>query len=209
MRELRYHEGVTRRPPDNIDLIRRILGNDYLELRINKLILEDDFKTEKTSVQVYTQDTHGNEQIVRGSGNGLVGALWSGFLERYAVEYESLRSVELASFSVSAVMDTKKGTDGSDAIGEVKLEVKNSDGRRFSFGDASRSMASSTARAVTAVIEYFVNAERAFITLYKSRQDAKERARDDLVNRYTRELAEVVKSTSYAQVIENIKKELD
>jgi hypothetical protein len=57
-------------------------------------------------------------------------------------------------------------------------------------------------------VEYFVNAERAFIMLYKSRQDAKERARDDLVTRYTRELAEVVKSTSYSEVVENIKKDL-
>jgi hypothetical protein len=59
------------------------------------------------------------------------------------------------------------------------------------------------------VVEYFVNAERAFMTLYRSRKDAQERHRSDLVARYTHEMAEVVKSTSYAEVIENIKKELD
>ena len=62
--------------------------------------------------------------------------------------------------------------------------------------------------AVIAAVEYFVNAERAFITLYRSRQDARERNRDDLVTRYTEELAEVVESTSYAEVIETIKREL-
>ena len=59
-----------------------------------------------------------------------------------------------------------------------------------------------------AAVEYFVNAERAFITLHHARMDAKERRRDDLIVRYTRELAEVVKSTSYAEVIENMKKDL-
>ena len=34
------------------------------------------------------------------------------------------------------------------------------------------------------------------------------RGRSDLVARYTGELAEVVKSTSYAEVIENLRKEL-
>jgi hypothetical protein len=86
--------------------------------------------------------------------------------------------------------------------------VRNSDGKVFGFFDSSRSIATSTARAVIAAVEYFVNAERAFITLYRSRQDARERNRDDLVTRYTEELAEVVKSTSYTEVIDNIKREL-
>ena len=95
---------------------------------------------------------------------------------------------------------------GADAIGDVTIEVRNSDGQFFTFSDSSRSIATSTARALLAMVEYFINAERAFITLYKSREDAKERNREDLVARYTRELAEVVKSTSYAEVIESMKK---
>ena len=42
--------------------------------------------------------------------------------------------------------------------------------------------------------------------LVKSLQDAHERNRHDLVARYTGELGEVVKSTSYTEVIESIKK---
>ena len=58
---------------------------------------------------------------------------------------------------------------------------------------------------------YFVapaNAERAFLTLYNARRDALQRGREDLVARYTAELSEVVQSTSYAEVIANIRKEL-
>ena len=44
--------------------------------------------------------------------------------------------------------------------------------------------------------------------LHNARRDALARGREDLVARYTAEMAEVVESTSYAQVIENIRKEL-
>ena len=84
----------------------------------------------------------------------------------------------------------------------------NSDGRRFAFADTSRSVTASAARAVIAVVEYFVNAERAFVTLSHARKDALARGRADLVARYTAELAEVVRSTSYAEIIDTLRKEL-
>ncbi len=205
---LRYIEVVTRRPHANLELIRRVLAGNYLELKINRLILDETADTLGSKVTVHTSDTQGNTHVIEGEGVGLVDALWSGIRARYSAEYQSLKSIELASFSVQARLDTKKGKDGTDAIGEVTLEVRNSDGIRFPFSDASRSVSMSTSRAVLAGIEYFVNAERAFVTLYRSRQDAKERNREDLVTRYTREMAEVVKSTSYAELIETIKKEL-
>ncbi|MGE3548053.1 MAG: hypothetical protein AB7L28_29290, partial [Kofleriaceae bacterium] len=84
----------------------------------------------------------------------------------------------------------------------------NSEGRPFSFTDASRSVTTSSARAVLAMVQYFVNAERAFLTLHHARRDALARGREDLVARYTAEMAEVVQSTSYAEVIANIRKEI-
>jgi hypothetical protein len=199
---------VTKRPHENLELIRRVLGKDYVELKVEKLVFEDEFETGTSVATLTMRDNHGGRYTIAGKGEGLVGGLWGAFLERFAVEYQSLQSLELAAFKVQAKFDTKKGRDGSDAVAEVLLDVRNSDDKLFAFSDASRSMASSTVRAVTAAIEYFVNAERAFLTLYNCRQDAKERQRDDLVTRYTQELAEVVKSTSYAEVIENIKRQI-
>jgi hypothetical protein len=196
---------VTKRPQLNSDLIKRVLGNDYLELNIVKISLTEVLDTETSKVTVDTVDTVGNVQTVEGEGCGLVDALFSAMTGRYALEYQSLETIELANFHVVARLDTKNRLSGADSIGEVTIEARNSDGVLFSFADSSRSIAMSTARAVVALCEYFVNAERAFITLYKSLEDAKTRNREDLVTRYTRELAEVVKSTSYAEVIENLK----
>lgn len=198
---------MTKRPHANLELIRRVLGSEYLELQLKQLSLTETFDPDSSEVRIATLD-HDSELVIEGSGCGLVDAIWSAMLGRFAPEYESLKTIELVGFSVTAKLDTKQQADGADAIGEVTLRVRNSDGLVFDFADASRSIAASSTRAVLAAIEYFVNAERAFITLHRSREDAKERARSDLVSRYTAELAEVVKSTSYAEVIEKIKNEL-
>ena len=199
---------MTKRPHANLELIRRVLGDNYLELGIHKMVVEENFESGRTKVSLHPKDARGQELVVEGEGVGVVDAIWLGLRKRYQTEYASLKSLELVNFIVQARLDTKKYRDGTDAIGEVTLEVRNTEGTLFPFSDASRSITKSAARAVLAGVEYFVNAERAFVTLYQARQDARERQRDDLVTRYTQELAEVVKSTSYSEVVENIKKEL-
>jgi len=187
-------------------LIRRVLGTNYLSLSLAKLTIEEDPK-DGASVKV-TVNEGDQPSAVEGKGVGVVDALWAALLDRYAREYQSLKTIQLVGFQVGADMDTKKGQAGVDAVGRVKLDVTNSEGRHFTFSDQSRSITTSTARAVIACVQYFVNAERAFLTLHNARRDAMTRGREDLVARYTAEMAEVVEATSYAEVIANIRKEL-
>ena len=203
-----YSRSVTKRPQKNAELIRQALGKEYLELSVTKLEVTEDVATASSHVRAVTVDTNGVEQVVEGDGCGLVDALFSALRVRYAVEYQSLETIELADFSVEAQLDTKQHQSGSDAMTTVSVDVKNSHGAVFNFSDSSRSITSSTAKAVLAMVEYFVNAERAFIVLSHALMDAKERNRADLITRYTREIAEVVRSTSYAKVIDTLQKEM-
>lgn len=191
--------------PPHEPLIRRVLGATFLELALHRLVIEELDGGSRIKLAVLEGD-----QIVEveGKGVGLVDALYIGLLERYAREYQSLKTIQMTGFQVAADIETKKAQTGVDAVARVTLDVTNSEGRPFSFSDASRSVTSSTARAVLAMVSYFVNAERAFITLYNARRDALARGREDLVSRYTAEMAAVVESTSYAEVIANIRKEL-
>ncbi len=191
-------------PPQD-ELIRRVLGANYLELKLGRLSIEELDSGSSVKVTVLEREQGFD---VEGKGVGVVDALYNALLDRYAREYQSLKTLQLTGFHVEADIDTKKGQAGVDAVGRVTLDVTNSEGRHFSFSDASRSVTSSTAKAVIAMVQYFVNAERAFLTLYNARRDALARGREDLVARYTAELAEVVQSTSYAEVIANIRKEL-
>ena len=187
-------------------LIRRVLDGNYLALALVRLnIAEDPGSTASVKVQVKEGDALVD---VEGVGVGVVDAIYNGLLDRYGREYQSLKTIQIVGFHLTADMGSKKRQDGVDAVGKVTLDVTNSDGRHFAFRDASRSVTTSSARAVLACVEYFVNAERAFLTLYNARRDALARGREDLVARYTAELAEVVEATSYAEVIANLRKQL-
>ncbi len=200
---MRYNGDV---PDANLELIRRILGPNYLELRLTRLHTEE---VPELAAKVVVEVTEsGTSATMESEGVGPIDALWGALVGRYAREYQSLKSLELAGFTVSAAIESKRRRAGLDALARVELAVHNSEGKHFTFHDESRSVTVSAARAVIAIAEYFVNAERAFVTLFNARKDALTRGRQDLVARYTAELAEVVKSTSYAEVIESLRKEL-
>ena len=191
--------------PPHEQLIRKVLGANFFELTLHRLTIEELDGGSRVKVEVL----EGDQTIeVEGRGVGLVDALFVGLLDRYAREYQSLKTIQMTGFQVAADIETKKAQAGVDAVARVTLDVNNSEGRQFSFSDASRSVTTSSARAVLAMVQYFVNAERAFLTLHHARRDALARGREDLVSRYTAEMAEVVESTSYAEVIANIRKEL-
>ncbi|MBA3453349.1 MAG: hypothetical protein H0T42_09685 [Deltaproteobacteria bacterium] len=195
---------MTHSPPHE-PLIRKVLGANFLELKLSRLACEEADHTTICKVHL----VEGEQPVeVEGKGVGVVDAIFNGLLDRYAREYQSLKTIALIGFHVAADMETKKAQAGVDAVGRVTLEITNSEGRHFTFSDKSRSVTISIARAVIANVQYFINAERAFLTLYNARRDALARGREDLVSRYTAELAQVVESTSYAEVIENIRKEL-
>jgi hypothetical protein len=193
-------------PLEHEALIRRVLGTNFLEIKLVRQAFEE--LPEAGSTVKLTITESGAPFEVEGKGVGVVDALFAALLARYGREYQSLTSIRVIGFHIAADIDTKKANHGVDAVGKVTLDATNSEGKHFSFTDASRSVTASTARTVIAMVEYFVNAERAFLTLHNARRDALARGREDLVSRYTAEMAEVVESTSYAEVIANIRKEL-
>jgi hypothetical protein len=197
---------VTQVPQEHQELIRRVLGANFLELELARLWVDEE-PGGQTEAKAKVNE-RGQTVEVEGRGVGVVDAFFHALLARYAIEYQSLKTIRLAGFQVSADLNDKGKDASTDAMGTVTIDVTNSDGRRFTFSDSSRSVTASIGRAVVAVVEYFVNAERAFITLFNARKDALERGRPDLVARYTAELAEVVESTSYAEVIEAKRREL-
>jgi hypothetical protein len=128
-------------------------------------------------------------------------------MAHYAREFRSLETIQFTGFAVRARMDTTRAGTGSDAVGVVSLTVRNSEGNLFEFERQGRSLVATAVSVVVEALEHFVNAERAFISVYKALQDARERGRSDLVQTYTAQLTELVRTTSYTQVIERIKAE--
>ncbi|MGE3547587.1 MAG: hypothetical protein AB7L28_26915, partial [Kofleriaceae bacterium] len=101
-------------------LIRRVLGSNFLELSLTKIQLEE--LDSESIVRITVRE--GDAPVeVEGRGVGMVDAIYSGLLNRYAREYQSLKTIQLTGFKVAADIETKKAQAGLDAVGRVTLDV--------------------------------------------------------------------------------------
>lgn len=190
-------------------LIQEILKDDYTALKVIQLEIKESAAagTCWLSVELGHVNDVGPRERIEAEGVGFVDALYQGLLAHYAEAYESLKTIRFTKLWVKGEM-IESGTHRADAEAVVELTVENHDGRAFSFEARGRSTAAATLQVVVSALEYFINSERAFISIYHALQDAKVRRRSDLIQRYTRQLSELVVTTSYTHVIERIREEM-
>ncbi len=183
-------------------LIKQVLQTEFLGLKPVRYTLTEVLSEDNCELSVVLETSGASDNIVEfaGRGVGFVDALFAGFIEYYAREYPSLKTLAVQDFEVHGEMNT--GNDrGTDAEVAVCLSVTNSENEKFTFENGARSLVAATCSVVFEMAEYFINSERAYITLFRALKDAKQRNRQDLVDTYQAQLAEVVKSTSYSEVI--------
>lgn len=185
------------------DELTRLLGTDYLRVGVLETTVLDDMAGMCKAVITLSDGS-----IVTGQGVGMVDALFSAFKGHYSREYQSLNSVELGDFAVRILKASNNRVDGLDVKCTVGIVFRNSYGTSFEFKSSGRSLSAESARAVAAGVEHFVNAERAYVSLYRALKDAHSRNRQDLVARFTYDMAQVVRCTSYAEIIERIEDEI-
>lgn len=170
--------------------LKDILGDGYVCVDVTYLTIQDNMD-DACAAEV----TLSTGLQIKGSGVGQVDAVFSALKSHYVLEYKSLETISLFDFNVKV---DKMKLESTATICNVNLWTKNHYGTVRLFSDASRSLAASTARVSSQVAEFYINSERAYTALTVALRDASDRGRDDLVTRYTRELAEVVKATDYS-----------
>jgi hypothetical protein len=202
-------ENTSRQHEELIGLFRELLNEDYTHLRVNRVLIEENLEEKSTSVSCeVTDEASGDKFVIAGKGVGAIDAFFQGMVERFATEYPSLNTICFSAFTVQARLDTKRKSSGADSEGEVVLEIQNSEGKAFRFKHSSRSVIASGIITTLLGMEYFINSERAFVTVYHAMKDAKERNRQDLVQRYTDTMAILVRNTSYSEVISKLREEM-
>jgi hypothetical protein len=188
-------------------LIKSVLDGTEMRLRVDRYRLEENL--ENGEVEVYA-DVHdertGEPQVIEGRGVGLVDAFFNGLVKRHSHEYQSLKSIRFADFSVKGEVATGQATARSDMAARVTLHVANSESREFAFVHSSPSITGSSIAVVVQAVEFFINSERAFVAVYRALEHAREQNRPDSVARYTAQLSTLVEATSYSEVIEGIRK---
>ncbi len=188
------------------ETIQDILGEQYVRLRVEEYMVSENVSESgacEVKVTLRREDRGGDPEVISGRGVGFIDALFNGLVEHYAREYASLNTITFTGFEVTSEMTTAQG-QGSDAQCLVTLLVKNTEEKTFRFEDNNRSLAAAAIGVVVEAAEYFINSERAYIIAYKALCDAKERNRPDLIERYRAMLSELVKTTSYSEVIARI-----
>lgn len=197
------------RQDEIVGLMREVLADNYTKFLVQRVVIEEKIDANETSVTCEVVDEISSEaSVIAGKGVGVVDALFKGMIERFADEYPSLKTIQVHSFSVKAQLETKQVFAGTDSLGEVLLEVANSEEKIFRFTDSSRSVVSSMITTTLLALSHFINGERAFVSLHHALKDAKERNRPDLIQQYTSKMATLVANTSYSEVIERINKDL-
>ncbi len=190
-----------------VEMIKNVLQDDYIKLSVKRYELSEDVGTSPCSVTVELErGVGGPTEVIQGTGVGFVDALYHGLTDHYAREYPSLSTITFTGFEVEGHMNTSEG-QGTDAECGVGLVVVNTEERQFRFEDKGRSLVAAATTVVVEAAEFFINSERAYISSFRALLDAKDRGRPDLIEIYTGQLAELVKTTSYSEVIERIKAE--
>jgi hypothetical protein len=189
-------------------LMRQMLQDDLLELQAEAYKLNEDFGEGRCEIFLSVKKANNGEPIaIEGVGVGLVDALFHGLKSRFSGEYPSLESLSFSSFNMTGLMSSGHEAH-TDAEAKIELGIKNSYGREFRFEATSRSIGQACINATMRGVEYFINAERTFKTMYRARKHYESEGRTDLVSKYTDLMSMMVANTSYSEVIERLKKEL-
>ena len=183
---------------ERLKIIKDALGTDYVLIEVASLSIEDDCYGGCTAVVCISHPSRVAVKLEEGGGIGMVDAIFDSFKRHFVKEYISLAGLSVYDFRVSK--SDKKDSRGKHHC-QIDLRIDTDRGHNFEFSTTSHSLAAGSARVVASAMEFFVNSEKAFVALHRALSDAKERGRSDLVTRYTRELAEVVRSTNYESVV--------
>ena len=146
--------------------------------------------------------------VLHGEGVGFIDASFEALVTHFEVEYPSLRSIRFASFEVRGELENAPSA-GADALCRARLIIENSEASPFEFEASQPSMASVSLDVVVQALEHFINAERAFVRIYRALEDAKSRGRHDLIESYTSQLSELVKTTSYTESIAQLRSQVN
>ena len=190
---------------DAIATMREVLQDDFLTLQVLRSTATEDFASGTCRLQaVVSAEPLAAEAEIDAEGVGVVAAFFDGLRARFAPEHPSLRSLSFSSFDVRGLIEESGDGDRSNAHARVTVGITNSYGNEFLFASVTPSVERSSLQAVANAVCYFINSERAYVTMYNALQHYRSTGRTDLVAKYTTMLGGMVRNTSYSEVLERL-----
>lgn len=188
---------------ETLQLMKETLQEEYLSYQLESFRIEED---EQKHCQIVARVSCSDDTVWTFEGDG-VGALDAFFLsmrERLSEEYPSVKALIFSSVRTRNLPGSVQ-QHPTDATAEVSLRTLNSYNDELEFVTTSRSFVRASLEAVVEAFQYFVNSERAYIRLFNALEYYRKEGRSELVDKYTSLLSQIVRNTSYSEVIERLK----
>lgn len=189
------------------NLAKEILGDSWVAIQVVSLKLSENYETSEAKLDaklIEVSEGKPKKRVVHGEGVGLVDAYFDAMIKSYEQDFCSLDTIFIVDFSVNAHIE-HASKRRSDAKVTALLRVKNAEEHEYAFECTSSSSSHSSLAVVQEAIAFFINAELAYITLYKAIKDATERGRHDLITRYQNQMGTLVNATSYEKLADRLK----
>ena len=192
----------------NLAIIREVLKTDYISFHCEEFII-----TEKSGGRTHVECTinmsSGETRLVKGSGTGAVDALFNSLIETYSRSNKSLEDIAVQEFHIFVDRaDLRQrhriGRIGADAMVKTCLIINSGVGPMLPFRSQGRSAIRAMLDVVLSTIEFYINSEAAVQNLKKYIKEARTRRRQDLVEKYTSKMVDLVKGVSYERVFREV-----
>lgn len=185
------------------NVAKEILGDSFVVINVNSLKFLENFETQSAHLDAKLVELckeKPKKKQIHGEGVGLVDACFDAMIKCYENDFCSLDTISIVDFSLSSHVEHGSRRK-SDALVTVLLRIKNSDNHEYSFECTTSSISHSSMAVVQESIAFFINAELAYTRMYYALLDAKERGRQDLVNRFQNYMGILVHATSYEKLV--------
>ena len=182
-------------------IVLEVLGSSYIKIFIGDFSLKEDDRKKTTNVNYKIFFSNGREEAIQGDGYGAVDALFNSIIQKFSHEYISLKQIKFDDFLMRVNFKSAR-TRITDSPVEIKLSLKALQKQNIYFSSEARSMVVAAISVIRKAFEYFINAEAAMMALHKGIENAMQRNRRDLSEKYTLQMAELVRIISYEKVIE-------
>lgn len=192
-----------------IGKMKEVLQDDYLELEVSRYRLTEDLEEDSSQISCTLKDAT-ESFTVEGRGVGAIDAFFAALRDHLADDYPSLKSIRFSEFKIEGLMSSDVGPDQTTkAEAQATVGIHNSEGKEFVFTSTTPSVSRAGMEATLKAAEYFVNSERTYVRLHEILEHYRSEGRTDLVEKYTDLMSEVVENTSYSEVVEQVKNEVN
>ncbi len=192
-----------------LSLMKEILQDQYMHLVVESYTLHENLAENVSHIECKLRNDDGTTLSVAGKGVGTIDALFNGLRTSLANEFPSLNSISFSQFTIQGLLssDNDFGTT-TRAEAEATVGVTNNKGREFIFKAKQPSISRAGMQATVEATEYFVNSERTYVKLHEILEHYRSEGRTDLVEKYTDLMTQVVRNTSYSEVVERIRRSM-